>query len=51
MQMGTAGEPTPSESNGGGSDNTLAIIALVVGALGLLVGAASLFVVRRSMVS
>jgi uncharacterized protein YcnI len=51
MQMGLAGESTASESNGGGSDNTLAIIALVVGALGLLVGAASFFVVRRSTVS
>ena len=51
MQMGMAGENAASESGGGGSDDTLAIIALVVGALGLLVGAASLFVVRRSMVS
>ncbi len=39
---GEAGEDAASESGGGGSDNTLAIIALVVGALGLLVGAASL---------
>jgi uncharacterized protein YcnI len=51
MQMGMAGEEAASEPGGGGSDDTLAIIALVVGALGLLVGVASLFVVRRSMVS
>src|SRR6201996_7621568 len=52
MQMGMATEPSASEpGGGGGSDNTLAIVALVVGALGLAVGVASLFVVRRSMVS
>lgn len=51
MQMKMAGGETASESNGGGSDDTLAIIALVVGALGLVVGAGSLFVARRSMVS
>jgi hypothetical protein len=51
MQMGTAGEETAPETSGSGSDDTLAIIALVVGALGLLVGAASLLVARGSMVS
>jgi uncharacterized protein len=52
MEMNGADESVASESSGnGGSDDTLAIVALVVGALGLLVGAASLFVVRRSMVS
>jgi periplasmic copper chaperone A len=51
MQMQMAGEGTASGSSGGGSDDTLAIVALVVGALGLLVGAASLVVARRSMVS
>lgn len=51
MQMKMAGESTASESDGGGSNDTLAIIALVVGALGLLVGASSLLVARRSTVS
>jgi len=51
MQMRMAGEETASESGGGGSSNTLAIIALVVGALGLAVGVASVVVMRRSMVS
>ncbi len=55
MEMGTAGEGAASESSGGGSsggsDNTLAIIALVVGALGLAVGVASVVIGRRGSVS
>ena len=51
MQMTMAGESTASEAGGGGSDDTLAIVALVVGAVGLIVGAASLVVARRSTVS
>jgi periplasmic copper chaperone A len=51
MQMTMAGEEPASEPGGGGSDDTLAIIALVVGALGLIVGGASLVVARRSTVS
>jgi periplasmic copper chaperone A len=51
MQMKMGSEAKAAGSSGGGSDNTLAIVALVVGAIGLLVGVASLFVVRRSMVS
>ncbi|HEY0278294.1 MAG TPA: YcnI family protein [Solirubrobacterales bacterium] len=59
MQMGMAGEESTataasdagSESTGGGSSNTLAIVALIVGALGLAVGVASVVIGRRSAVS
>lgn len=52
MQMQMAGEEAaPPSGSGGGSDNTLAIVALVVGALGLLVGGAGLAAARRSAAS
>jgi len=44
-------EPASSSSSGGGSDKTLAIIALVVGALGLLVGVGSVIVGRKGPVA
>lgn len=47
MQMDMPGAESSSGS-GGGSDDTLAIIALIVGALGLLVGGGALVVARRS---
>ncbi|OJU81943.1 MAG: hypothetical protein BGO11_19030 [Solirubrobacterales bacterium 70-9] len=46
-QMQMSGEESSSGS-GEGSDKTLAIIALIVGALGLLVGGGALVVARRS---
>jgi periplasmic copper chaperone A len=47
MQMQMAGENASSDS-GGGSDDTLAVIALIVGVLGLLVGGGALAIARRS---
>lgn len=41
-------QPSGSAADSGGSD-TLAVVALVVGALGLLVAAAALIVVRRGL--
>lgn len=50
-QMVMAGEGSGSggsgSSSGGGSDDTLAIVALVLGALGLLVGGGALVVARK----
>jgi len=53
MQMQMAGEePAASESSGGsGSDNTLAIVALIVGALGLAIGVASVVIGRKGAAS
>jgi hypothetical protein len=45
MRMRMAGESTASD--GGGPDDTLAFIALLVGALGVLLGAVSLVLGRR----
>jgi hypothetical protein len=39
--------PTPTASSGGGSSNGLAVAALIVGALGLITGAAALTRARR----
>ncbi len=48
---GAAASEAPAASSGGGSSNTLAIIALVVGALGLAIGVGSVVIGRKGSVA